>query len=173
MPLPSYPLGGPLMSNPQVFSITDELQKTLDNLPAKEPKQSHSRLEPFRAFLLRWRREGRTYRDIQQILAVHCNVTVTHETLRRFILKRSRPRNAQTAASEIDQPTMRPLRQVSIPEEPTGGSVADRSPEERAAARAALRAAYEKPVFPRQETEPLFVYDPGQRIRNLNNEGEK
>lgn len=72
-----------------VFAVTPELQQKLDSLPANEPR---SRLEVFRPFILRWRREGRSYRRIQQILATECHTKVSFETLRRFVNRRTRPR---------------------------------------------------------------------------------
>jgi len=77
------------MPKQTLFFVTPELQRVLDNLPEDEPR---SRLEPFRAFILRWRREGRTYRKIQEILAAECKVRVHHETLRRFVKRRAKPR---------------------------------------------------------------------------------
>jgi hypothetical protein len=147
------------MPKSEVFFVTPELQHVLDNQPAKPPR---SILDPFRAFILRWRREGRTYRDIQQILAVECKVRVHHETLRRFIKRRSRPRKAQP---DLEFSPVNPVE--------TTDTVTPRlTAEERAAARAALRASYNQPLFPNEEKKPLFVRRPGP-IRNLNNEGER
>ena len=47
---------------------SDELLQLLENLPPDEPR---SKLEPFRAYILRWRRQGRSYRRIQEILREH------------------------------------------------------------------------------------------------------
>jgi hypothetical protein len=44
--------------------------------------------------------------------------------------------------------------------------------EQREAARAALRASFETPLFPTEERKPLFERRPGP-IRNLNNEVTK
>ncbi len=71
---------------------SDELLKLLENLPPDEPR---SKLEPFRAIILRWRRQGRSYRRIQEILLEQCKVEVAYETLRRFVQRRERPRAAQ------------------------------------------------------------------------------
>ena len=168
MSLTSYPAECPLMLKQKVFFVTDELQKLLDNLPADEPR---SRLEPFRTFILRWRREGRSYPRIQQILAVQCKVQVSSEAVRKFVRSRSRPRKLQPEP-EIEQQTSAPASEPIIQAASTTGSKSRRSPEETAAARAALRAAYAQPVFSQEETKPLFVRDPSKRIRNLNNEGE-
>ena len=112
------------MPKQTLFFVTPELQRVLDNLPADEPR---SRLEPFRAFILRWRREGRTYRKIQEILAVECKVRVHHETLRRFIKRRSKPRKPQP------EPEAGQLPLIST-ESPQPTSVGKKlTPEERAA----------------------------------------
>ncbi len=71
---------------------SEELLKLLENLPPDEPR---SKLEPFRAIILRWRRQGRSYRRIQEILLEQCKADVAYETLRRFVQRRERPRAAQ------------------------------------------------------------------------------
>jgi len=58
-------------------SPSEELFKLLENLPPDEPR---SKLEPFRAVILRWRRQGRSYRRIQEILLEQCKVEVAYET---------------------------------------------------------------------------------------------
>ena len=77
---------------------SEELLKLLENLPPDEPR---SKLEPFRAIILRWRRQGRSYRRIQQILLEQCNVDVAYETLRRFVQRRERPRAVQPEAEAV------------------------------------------------------------------------
>ena len=76
--------------------MNPELFETLDNLPADEPR---SRLEPFREVILRWRRQGRSYRRIQTLLADHCSLQVSTSMLFKFVESRSRPRKR---ASEIE-----------------------------------------------------------------------
>jgi hypothetical protein len=71
---------------------SDELLQLLENLPPDEPR---SKLEPFRAYILRWRRQGRSYRRIQEILREQCQVEVAYETLRKFVQRRQRPRTAE------------------------------------------------------------------------------
>ena len=78
--------------------VTPDLEAVLDALPADAPR---SRLEPFRVFILRWRRAGRSYRRILQILENECGVQVSYETLRRFVQRRSRPRR-QEAEPEVE-----------------------------------------------------------------------
>lgn len=80
--------------------MTDEQRLALENLPPEEPG---SRLDPFRPFILRWRREGRSYDRICEILADKCGVKVARSTLREFIKRRARPRQ-QIAAEESTPP---------------------------------------------------------------------
>ncbi len=77
---------------------SEELLQLLENLPPDEPR---SKLEPFRAIILRWRRQGRSYRRIQEILLEQCKVDVAYETLRRFVQRRERPRTAQPEAEAV------------------------------------------------------------------------
>jgi hypothetical protein len=71
---------------------SEELLKRLENLPPAEPR---SKLEPLRAYILRWRQQGRSYRRIQRILREHCHMDVAYETLRRFVQRRENPRAAE------------------------------------------------------------------------------
>ena len=73
-------------------SLSEELLKRLEDLPPAEPR---SKLEPLRAYILRWRQQGRSYRRIQQILREHCHMDVAYETLRRFVQRRENPRAAE------------------------------------------------------------------------------
>jgi hypothetical protein len=82
-----------------------ELLQLLENLPPDEPR---SKLEPFRAIILRWRRQSRSYRRIQEILLEQCQLVVAYETLRRFVQRRERPRAAQPEDEPI-RPTAPPL----------------------------------------------------------------
>ena len=161
MPLSSYPAEGSLMPNSGVFFVTPELQEVLDNLPEDDPR---SKLEPYRAFILRWHGQGRSYRKIQRILAAECKILVHHETLRKFVQRRSRSRKLQPELqSEPDQITPSSVvRRNRIPETPNR-----RSPEEIAAMREAAKSSNHKPAFqPQEETKPLFVYDPDRPLTN-------
>jgi hypothetical protein len=146
------------MPKSEVFFVTPELQQVLDNLPAKRPR---SILDPFRPFILRWRREGRTYREIQQILAVECRVQVTYQMLFKFVKQRSRPRKPQPDL-EIEPATTQPGNSSSAAVLPEA-----RKPRMTAEERAALRASFDQPLFPTEEQKPLFVRRPGP-TRNLN-----
>jgi Xaa-Pro aminopeptidase len=153
------------MSKSGVFFVTDELQQVLDNLPADEPR---SRLEPFRAFILRWRREGRSYERIRKILLKECRVKVSVSTLFKFVQRRSRPRKLQAEVDPgldrcpqvVDQPViMKPRTR--------------KTPEEIAAMREAAKSSNHKPAFQaKEETKPLFVYDPDRPLTNKSSRKE-
>jgi hypothetical protein len=155
------------MPKPTLFVVTDELRQVLDNLPALEPK---SRLDPLRPFIMRWRREGRSYRMIQEILQNECKVRIHNETLRRFVKRRLKPRKPKPEI-DLEPEATQPVNSSSAAVSPV-----ERKPrmsiEEREAARAALRASFETPLFPTEERKPLFERRPGP-IRNLNNEVTK
>jgi hypothetical protein len=155
------------MPKPTLFVVTDELRQVLDNLPAVAPK---SRLDPLRPIILRWRRDGRTYRNIQAILKNECRVVVCLETIRKFVKTRSKPRKPKPEIDiepEANQPVNSSSAAVSPVERKPRMSI-----EQREAARAALRASFETPLFPTEEKKPLFERRPGP-IRNLNNEVTK
>jgi hypothetical protein len=140
--------------------MNDELQRIFDSVPEDEPR---SQLEPYRELILRWRRQGRTYRRICQLLIDRCKVKVAYGPLYRFVQRRSRPRKIQQEAEP--QPVM-----VS-PAPPDQADIRPRnrrSPDELAAQREAIRAAYNKPVGPTEEPEEVFVYDPDKPPINRN-----
>lgn len=99
------------MPKQKLFVVTDELQRDLDDIPALEPR---SILEPFRAVILRWRRDGRSYRNIQQILGDKCKVRVHHETLRRFLKRRAKPRKLEPEEPQ----SAAPVTQSQLPAQP-------------------------------------------------------
>jgi hypothetical protein len=157
------------MSKSGIFVITPELQQVLDSVP--EQNDPRSKLEPFKPYILRWRRQGKTYRRILQILRDECHVKVAFGTLHEFVKLRSRPRKPQPDIA------LEPAVVQSAQSSAAAVSPVERKPrltsEEQQAARAALRASFDKPLFA-EEKQPLFVRRPGP-IRNLNNEslGEK
>jgi hypothetical protein len=162
-------IGGLLMPKAEIFFITPELQQVLDAVP--EQNDPRSRLEPFRPYILRWRRQGKSYRKILRILRHKCHLKVAYGTLHEFVKLRSRPRKPQPNI-DLEPASTQPVTTSSAAVLPEA-----RKPritvEEREAARAALRASFETPLFP-EERKPLFERRPGP-IRNLNNEalGEK
>jgi hypothetical protein len=133
------------MPKPPLFVLTDDLQRVLESLPVAEPR---SRLEPFRTFILRWRREGRSYRNIQEILASQCGLSVSYETLRKFVKLRSRPRKVQP---EIEVQGEAHSQSTTV------------SPDEIARQRALIQDLRSKPVVIR-EVRKRFVYDPDEPL---------
>ena len=88
----------------RVFSMKDELQQIFDSVPEDAPR---SRLEPYRELILRWRRQGRTYRRICRLLNDRCKVKVAYGPLYRFVQRRSRPRYLHPEA-ELQPATIPP-----------------------------------------------------------------
>ena len=115
-----FPHGGTVMPE-----LTDELRRVLDALPA-EPEPERSRLDPFRAYILRWRREGRSYRQIQSILQNQCGVRIAYGPLRRFVIRKSRPRKRVDV--ETEPQTAEP---VTVKKSPEPAVKADRWAAER------------------------------------------
>jgi len=149
------------MPKPVVFVVTPELQQVLDNLPADEPR---SKLEPFRVFILRWRREGRSYRRIREILADKCNVRVSSEGLRKFVHSRARPRKLPPEA-ETEPPAMPPV------EPPPPATIGKRlSAEERATQVAYIRSLNKPELL--EQPKPRWTFDPDKPRSNRKQEGE-
>jgi hypothetical protein len=146
-----------------VHHMNAELQRVFDSTPDDEPR---SRLEPYRELILQWRRQGRTYRRIRQLLAEKCGVRVADMTLHEFVQRRSRPRHAEPELRSEPIAIAAPAVPVLIP--PDQAVKPRRSPEELAARREALRAAYNKPVVPHEKTEQVFVFDPDKPLINRN-----
>jgi hypothetical protein len=80
--------------------MNEELQQIFDSAPGDEPK---SRLEPYRELVLRWRRQGRSYRRICQLLRDKCGVDITYLPLYEFVQRRSRPRKPKPEP-DVEQP---------------------------------------------------------------------
>jgi hypothetical protein len=59
-------------------------------------------LAPYRELILRWRRQGRTYHRIRELLAQQFNVQVSYGVLYRFVKYRSKPRQLE-AEPEVEQ----------------------------------------------------------------------
>jgi len=137
------------MPKSEVFSVTPELQEILDSLPAKGPR---SRLDPFRPFILRWRREGRTYRDIQEILAVACKVRVAHQTVRRYVKRRAKPR--KPVEPEMEAATVQTVRPLPVTKSAIPNKNSDPSSDPYAEARERMRKHKEAAAVKKQE--PLF-----------------
>ncbi len=149
------------MSKPEIFFITPDLQKVLDSVP--EQNGPRSKLDLFRPYILRWRRQGKTYRHIAEILTKECKVSVSHKGVYKFVKRAARPRKLQLNL-DLEPATVQPVDNSSTAVLPV-----ERKPRMTAEERAALRASYDQPLFPNEEQKPRFVRKPGP-IRNLNNE---
>jgi len=139
------------MSN---HSPSAELLQLLENLPPDEPR---SKLEPFRAIILRWRRQGRSYRRIQEILLEQCQLAVAYETLRRFVQRRERPR----AALPEDEAPITPSAPPLVP------TAAAASVDPYAEARERMRLLKDQPVPVKPVTKPFFEVSDDDFIKPL------
>ena len=139
------------MPKPELFFVTPELQQVLDSLPPGVPR---SKLDPLRPFILRWRRQGRGYRQIQQILRDECRVKASLSTLFHFVETRSRPRKAQPDI-DLESSTAQP---VNTPPQTTRAAAikknSDQSSDPYAEARERMRKHKEAAAVKKQE--PLF-----------------
>jgi hypothetical protein len=130
-----------------------ELQKIFESTPAEDPR---SRLEPYCEAILRWRRQGRSYRRICQLLCDRFGTNVSKSALYKFVQRRSRPRKIQpeielqSDPEQTDQPVP-PKRHTKL------------SPEEVAQQRALIQDLRSKPVVVR-EVRKRFVYDPDEPL---------
>ena len=77
-------------------------QRVADSVLEDEPR---SRLEPYREVILRWRRQGRSYRRICKLLGDKFDLKVGRTALHEFVWRRSRPRKVAPEPG-IEQPTM-------------------------------------------------------------------
>ena len=150
------------MPKSEIFVITPDLQRVLDSVPEKNDPRS--KLDAFKPYILRWRRQGKTYRRIAEILTKECKVSVSHKGVHKFVKRAARPRKPIEPEIEIEPATVQPVNSSS-----TAVSTVERKPRMTPEERAALRASFDKPLFPTEEQKPLFVRRPGP-IRNLNNE---
>jgi hypothetical protein len=150
--------------------MNPELQRIFDSVPDDEPR---SRLEPYRELILRWRRQGRTYHRIRQLLADECYVQVAYVTLYRFVQRHSRPRKAELEAKP-QSAAIAPAEQIPTEQAMSLRPRARRTPEEISAMREAASASNHQPVFQIEpETRPLFIYDPSRPLINKPTPKEK
>ncbi len=144
--------------------MDENLQQMLDSVPEDEPR---SHLEPYRDVILRWRRQGRSYRRICKLLAKKCGVKVAYGPLYRFVQRRSRPRKIQP---ELQPELVNDGAAAVRPEDLPQGEVISYtklSPEEATAQREFVRALRNKPVIVSTgDPPPLFVYDPSKPLTN-------
>ena len=102
MPLWSYAFERQQMPMSGVLPMNGDHQRVADSVLEDEPR---SRLEPYREVILRWRRQGRSYRRICKLLGDKFDLKVGRTALNEFVWRRSRPRKV-APEPEIDQPTM-------------------------------------------------------------------
>jgi hypothetical protein len=152
------------------LTVNSKLQRIFDSAPEDEPR---SRLEPYRELILRWRRQGRSYRRICKLLSEKCQLKVSYLALYEFVQRRSRPRKAEQKP-ERQPAEIAPPEQTLKEQAMTFRPRPRRTPEEIAAMRAAASASNHKPVFQIEpETKPLFVYDPSRPLINKPTPKEK
>jgi hypothetical protein len=102
MPLWSYASERQRMLMSGVLPMNGDHQRIADSVLDDEPR---SRLEPYREVILRWRRQGRSYRRICKLLGDKFDLKVGRTALHEFVWRRSRPRKV-APEPEIEQPTM-------------------------------------------------------------------
>ena len=155
--------------NPEL-KLTPEQQRIYDSVPADEPR---SRLDPYRALILRWRGQRRTYRHIRQLLSEKFSVRVSTAMVHKFVQKHNRPRKPAQPDLEPQAGTLAPVTNESGQAVEPVRSKPRMSIEEQIARREAIRAAFDKPLFPTEEKKPLFVRRPGPILNLTNNNKEE
>jgi hypothetical protein len=136
-----------------------KLLEILNDLTEPVPR---SKLEPYREFILRLRRQGRSFESIREILSTRCSLKVSHGNLVEFVQRRARPRTA-IAAANPEQPPLDPVyrQPVEREEHPRPRW----TQEEIEAMRAKARASAHKPTT-EPKPPPLFHYDPTRPLTN-------
>jgi len=141
--------------------MTPEQQHLYESI---EAGPSRARLEPHREVILRWRREGRSYRCIQHTLAAN-GITIRLSALYRFIKRRSRPRTATSVPSEFPPPNQAELR-AEVTREVNQMHLRSRA--DMVGQRESIRAMYKKVTFVDETPKKEFVFDPNQPLINKN-----
>jgi hypothetical protein len=144
------------MPKQSLFVLTHELQQALENLPKDERRCSS--LEPFRAIILRWRREGRTYRRICQILHDECQLKVAYGTLHEFVQRRSKPRKPKPEEPETDQLDLAAEGPAGLPPAAFTPGTKRLTPEERQAQVEFIRSL-NQPTSEQQPEKPRWHFD--------------
>jgi hypothetical protein len=142
-----------------------ELQQIFDNTPEDDPR---SKLDPYRELILRWRRQGRSYRRICQLVTEQCSIKVSLATLHGFIERRSRPRKAQLEPmAELITPLMTYPPGV-VPKQsdlPPASSQTIASTDKYAADRERMRRHKAQPITP--QPEKRFSYTDEDSLKPL------
>jgi hypothetical protein len=145
--------------------MDDNLKDMLDGLPAKSPR---SRLEPYREFIEELRRRGRTYRDIEGILAEKCQIQVSASGVHDFLRIRSRrerkaPRRSSKGTTKSTTVSI-PLGIETAPDAPKTSAALDEVRRKIAALKA--RKSVIEPTregFHFEPSEPLRLKKPGKK----------
>jgi hypothetical protein len=139
--------------------MNPNLQRIYDNTPEDKPR---SRLEPYRELIMRWRRQGRTYRRICELLRERFGTNIGKTALHKFVRRRLRPRGVQP---ELE---LQPVTGAPEPEQDDElaamGRYTKLSPDQLAKQRALIQnLRNNRPVVVR-EVRKRFVYDPGEPL---------
>jgi len=137
------------MSKSGVSPMNEDLQRIADSVPEDEPR---SRLEPYREVILRWRRQGRSYRRICQLLGDKFELKVGRTALHEFVRRRSRPRKA-APEPEIDEAAIPSAEPARAEQRPTR-----LSSDERAAQIEFIRSL-NQPTLAEQQPKPGWDFD--------------
>jgi hypothetical protein len=143
-----------------------ELQRELEDLPADEPR---SPLHPYSGLILRWRRQGRSYRWICRMMREKCGIGIGYGPLYRFVKRRMKPRKLKQDPEEVTIVPTQPISQRPPP--PTNET---KAADPYAEARERMRLFKEAPVavkprkvfeVPEEDldgTKPLRMMKPNQ-----------
>jgi len=142
-----------------------EHQRIFDSAPAPAHR---SKLDAYAELLLRWKRQGRTYRNIRELAQSECNLKMSIATLHGFIKRRSKTRKPKPDADlEMEQP-------ASAQTIPISTSLPGKlTPEERERQRAILKALREKSVVAPKEDDDFPLWDPDKPLTNKPTSEEK
>ncbi len=159
MPLFSYWLHLQRNASSAVLPMKPEHQQVFDNSPEPDPR---SKLDPYVELILRWRRQGKTYRWIMKLLRDSFSLSVSYCALYKFIKKRSRPRKLKPETDlEMERTTAAPT--PAFAPAPLPGKL---TPEERERQRAILKALREKSVVTTKEDDDFPLWDPNKPLTN-------
>ncbi len=130
------------------------LQEILDNLEEKAPR---SRLTPCRDLILELRRQSRTYREIQQILADHCQIQVSISTLHDF------HRGQRRIDSKINRQQAKKQTTPKLSEKPNRAEMASEENPEMNDVEQRIVALKQR-TTPNNRDFPRFDYDPSKPL---------
>lgn len=135
----------------QMDEELDEIHEAVYKSVPDDPPTRQSKLEPHRVLILKWKRDGRSLRRIQILLAEKFDLKVAYSTLQTFVQSRSKPTKPEPELIESE-----PVATVAAMDPPKQ----KRSAEEKAAniklARYDRSPASEPPATP----EERFKFSP-------------